>query len=238
MIKRSAAVLCLLGIASAGHNQHHRKHVYSEAERQFLSIDDAQLDGVKSNADICSFWIDSSFYLLKPIILSNGSYSANYANGSIDFNICDPLYNPAPQCQGAFACLKYNGVSSPLSGTDFKEDIIGTLDVNRNDSKGGLTLQFTGASTKCDNNKTMQMNLELFCNGDGDRDLDNDVSDITYLGWSADTCTHTVSLKSEHACYLFSTNQLFRYLEKYWYIFGSIMIFFGLLVGFLGSKLI
>ena len=45
-------------------------------------------------------------------------------------------------------------------------------------------------------------------------------------------------MKSEHACYLFSTNSFFRYIEKYWYIFGSIMIVMGLLVGFVGSKLI
>jgi|LauGreDrversion4_2_1035121.scaffolds.fasta_scaffold526697_2 hypothetical protein len=58
------------------------------------------------------------------------------------------------------------------------------------------------------------MNLQLYCNDKlGDRDFDDpDVKDITYVNWDASTCTHTISLQSEHACYLFSTNQLFRYI--------------------------
>jgi hypothetical protein len=68
MIKRSAAILCAIGVASAGPS-----NFYSESDRQFLA-DDAQLNGIKSNADICSFWLDSSFYLLKPMIRANSPY--------------------------------------------------------------------------------------------------------------------------------------------------------------------
>jgi hypothetical protein len=69
MIKRSAAILCAIGVASAGPSK-----FYSESDRQFLAVDDAQLNDFKSNADICSFWLDSSFYLLKPMIRANSAY--------------------------------------------------------------------------------------------------------------------------------------------------------------------
>jgi hypothetical protein len=170
-------------------------------------------------------------------------------NGAIDFNICDPLRTTTPECTDAFACLTVNGEngtlsSFPLSGKDFQRDILTSLSIGRtNDTEeGGLTLTYAGSSYQpglCYNNKTVTMNLELLCNPDGDRDMDNnDVSGLTYLRFDVERCSHDISLKSEHACYLFSTNSFFRYLEKYWYIFGSVMIFIGLLVGFVGSKLI
>lgn len=118
MIKRSAALLCIVGIATA----------QTAEDYKFLALSDAPVTAKASNADICSFFVDSSFYVLKPIILANSSYTVSFSelglNGAIDFNICDPLRTTTPECKDAFACLTVNGdngtVSSfPLSGTDF-----------------------------------------------------------------------------------------------------------------------
>lgn len=118
MIKRSAALLCVVGIATA----------QTAEDYKFLALSDAPVTAVASNADICSFFVDDSFYLLKPLILTNSSYtvSTNQGgfNGAIDFNICDPLRVTTPECKDAFACLTVNNVngsvsSYPLSGTSF-----------------------------------------------------------------------------------------------------------------------
>lgn len=58
--------------------------------------------------------------------------------------------------------------------------------------QGGLTLTYAGSTYQpevCHDNMTATMNLELFCNPDGDRDMDNnDVTGLTYLSFSADRC--------------------------------------------------
>jgi len=45
-------------------------------------------------------------------------------------------------------------------------------------------------------------------------------------------------MTSKHACLIFSTNSFFRYINEYWYIFGTVMIAIGVIVGFLGTKLV
>jgi len=98
MIKRSAALLSIVGVAMA----------QTAEDYKFLALSDAPVTAKASNADICSFWVDSSFYLLKPLILPDSSYTVSVSdgiNGAIDFNICDPLRTTSEECSGAFACL-------------------------------------------------------------------------------------------------------------------------------------
>lgn len=51
------------------------------------------------------------------------------------------------------------------------------------------------------------------------------------------TCTYKVKARSTNACYVFSLNSLFRYISKYFYLFGIILIIPGLFIGFFGRKL-
>lgn len=51
-------------------------------------------------------------------------------------------------------------------------------------------------------------------------------------------CRFEVAFKSSDACYKFSLNALFRYIGRYSYLFGAVMIVFGIFVGFLGKKLV
>jgi len=47
-----------------------------------------------------------------------------------------------------------------------------------------------------------------------------------------------MKMKSKHACYVFSLGPFFRYVSKYYFLFGLGMILMGLFIGFLGRKLI
>lgn len=77
------------------------------------------------------------------------------------------------------------------------------------------------------------MELQLFC--------DSDIETIEVpnkVNYNMDTCTYTTRVRSQHACYVFSLNAFFRYIGRFYFLFGGAMILIGLAVGFLGKKLV
>ena len=44
-----------------------------------------------SNDKFCSFYIDDSLYILKPLILNSDNYNATYLGQKIEFNICNAM---------------------------------------------------------------------------------------------------------------------------------------------------
>jgi hypothetical protein len=196
-----------------------------------------------SNANVCSFYTDYTLYVLKPIISYANSYSLMNSGEEIDFNICNPLVSPNPKCEGAFACLKdEQGAYHPLSGTNFGSDIVGLVpEENRpgDTKKGGLTLYYEGSSDTCREGVNYKMNLNLYCDDSHERDMDNnDLSGIQFVSYNDVLCEYTVQAKSAHACYVFSLNALFRYITKYYIIFGIVMIIVGFFIGLFGKALV
>ena len=199
MIKRSVlvALIAITSGASARHvhsQNHYDAHYapYNAAEAARIAADEAvdtaaiQVRDTNfnvSNANICSFYTDYTLYVLKPIISYAYSYNISNSGEEIDFNICNPLVNPNPSCQGAFACLKdAQGTYHPLSGSDFGTDIKGLVpEENRpgDTKKGGLTLYYEGSKDTCKEGVNYKMNLNLYCDDSHDRDMDNnDISEI------------------------------------------------------------
>lgn len=77
------------------------------------------------------------------------------------------------------------------------------------------------------------MRLNLLCNADAS-DVENiRIDDINFANDIG-----VVSMRSKHACYIFSLNAFFTYISEYGYLFGAIMIVVGLGVAFLGKKLV
>ncbi len=107
-------------------------------------------------------------------------------------------------------------------------------------SKGGLSLHFGGGNSPCaENPKVMKsLRLDLYCDDETDRDPVNDAHDLEFVNYQANTCEIGMKMKSSHACYVFSLGPFFRYVSKYFYLFGLGMIVIGLFVGFFGRKLI
>lgn len=82
------------------------------------------------------------------------------------------------------------------------------------------------------------MNLNLYCDDNDEAGIDvNDAKKIYISDIDIGTQTVTVSLTSNHACYLFSVNALFIYIGNYSYLFGAIMIGLGAIVALFGKKI-
>lgn len=210
-------------------------------------MQDINLDVIQ-NADICSFYEQESFYVLKFIIAEGFNYNktSELLNDKVEFNICSPLNgisSDTDACKGAFACLTTaDGTRTPLSGTTFKSSIKPHVQIDRPDdsNKGGLSLTYQGSSVSCSNDteKKLSLKVDLYCDGDGDRDAENDAHDLEFVNYQANQCQIGMKMKSKHACYVFSLGPFFRYLSKYYFLFGLGMIVVGIFVGFFGRKLI
>jgi hypothetical protein len=258
MIKRSAVILSVL-IATAStrnlhvHGSNHGAHVKAvSVQTNAASSTEIKVQGDiipdVQNADVCSFYQDESFYVLKFIIAEGFNYNSTTAlNQKVEFNICNYLnnYNQDPNhaCYQSFACLNDGkGNFYALSGHTFKDDIRAHVDpARKNDSsKGGLSLEFRGGKTPCGSDPNVMQSLwvDLYCDEDGDRDAENDVRDVEFTKYEFDDCQIGMKLKSKHACYVFSLGPFFRYISKYYFLFGIGMIVMGLFVGFFGRKLI
>ena len=105
MLKRSALLaLIATGCISANH-VHGSGHKHHYAPQTKAAVDVKQVIPNQKNEDICSFYIDDSLYILKPIISNQGNYNKTLANFTIEFNICNTLNNAPDSCQGSFACI-------------------------------------------------------------------------------------------------------------------------------------
>lgn len=256
MIKRSIFVVAALLASVANsrsvhtHGPRHAAHV-AAAKTQVapadIKVEDINLDVIQ-NADICSFYTEESFYVLKFIIAQGYNYNLTESrvNETIEFNICSPLNgiaNVNDTCYGTFACLTDSeGKRIPLSGKDFKSSIKPHVQFDRMDDsdKGGLTLTYEGSENSCSNDTTKKLSLkvDLYCDADAERNGDNDAHGLNFTDYQFGQCQIGMRMKSKHACYVFSLGPFFRYVSKYYFLFGLGMIIMGLFVGFFGRKLI
>lgn len=196
MIKRST-LLALLAVTAVTARKHvhgpdHSTHVLAPKAVD-ISVKGDIIPDVQ-NADICSFYQDDSFYVLKFIIANGFNYNKTDTidNREVEFNICNRLngFNDSSHaCYQTFACLKdVDGEYYPLSGHDFKSSIRPSVTYNRpNDTeKGGLSLQFADGNSTCeaDSKYKKSLHLELLCDEDGDRDGVNDVHDLVFSSYN------------------------------------------------------
>ena len=245
MIKRSAATLMALlaTVANARHvhGPNHSSHVKAPSAAQISEIKvQGEVIPDVNNEEICSFYKDDSFYVLKFLISREENYKATADGRTIEFNICNRLngYNTTGDaCYQSFACLTdSDGGKYPLSSHDFGSTFVPLVELNReNDTnRGGLSLIYEGSDSPCEANPQHKksLKLDLLC---GD---DSGVEELKLHNYNFQTCQVEVQLKSKQACYVFTLGPFFRYIDKYYYLFGLGMIMMGLFVGFLGRKLI
>lgn len=85
--------------------------------------------------------IDNSYYVLGALIMNETNYKASLDGYNVEFNICDPIIpsGGGDPCAGAFGCIEGpNILRTPLSGTNFKENVDAVIEADRtNDSQKG-----------------------------------------------------------------------------------------------------
>ena len=117
MIKRSAlvAILATAGSVAFGrhvHGPNHASHKFAAKHQNDSAPVQTKVKGDLlpdvDNENICSFYQDDSFYLLKPIISRNNNYETTLEDRyRVQFNICNRTVGFAPEhvCYGSYACL-------------------------------------------------------------------------------------------------------------------------------------
>jgi len=53
-----------------------------------------------------------------------------------------------------------------------------------------------------------------------------------------DSCAMELNYKSKNGCPVFSMNKFFRFMQKYYYLWGAMLIILGIFLAFFGNKFV
>jgi hypothetical protein len=135
----------------------------------------------------------------------------------------------------AFAFIKTQDKCFGVRSEDDKIDTTGT-EIKDNDGQIiGIGLNYVSGSNKCEADATKNYNLlvNIVCNTDSN---DNQIHFINAT--TPDQCDITLNYRSVKGCPVFTMDAFAQFLQKYSYLWGAVLIVFGIILAFFGNKFV
>lgn len=151
------------------------------------------------------------------------------------FNFCQTVNQAS--CPKTIAGIDDGSTCTNLAGSSLDNDVNALRDYARtgDDEDGGLLLQYNNGPACAENpTKNQGLIIDLYCDDDDD---DIGIPQAFYVGQEQGGCTYRVKVTSHYACYKFTMNPLLKWIHKYSYLFGAVLIIIGFIVGVFGKPL-
>lgn len=96
----------------------------------------------------------------------------------------------------------------------------------------GITLNFVGGANECveDPTRMYSLKVNIMC--------DHNVNGITSENVGGDSCEMELNYRSNKGCAIFEMNKFFRFMNKYYYLWGAGFILLGIFLAFFGNKFV
>lgn len=162
------------------------------------------------------------------------TYSKKVANGTanvtLDFNICAFTFRDCDPTVRDFAnIVDENKKCRHMSSNNLQD--VGVSLIDDSTPEKGLILDYKGTE-KCQGNQTYGLQLRLEC----DNDMKKTQYELDRSSIETNDCSPRIILKTKEACPALSLGTLWHFFNEYYYIFGIMMVFFGLFLIILGGR--
>ena len=173
------------------------------------------------------------YFIFILAVRSEGDYKLQYNNGKgnveIDYNICEYAFRRCPDGGKDYAnVINENNTCSHLSSGSIHDVVVSLIDPDKGEL--GMKLLYKGGNY-CNDTHPFSLLVQLNCDKYATvTTYDLDTSSIVY------PCSPRVIMSSKEACPVFALHTLWKFFDKYNYLAGLVMVFFGLYLLIWGGR--
>lgn len=116
---------------------------------------------------------------------------------------------------------------------DDKIDTTGTEIRNADGVINGIGLTYVGGKTQCASNSsdTYSLRVNVVCRTDNDNTL-------KFINSTGDMCHPVLNYESTSGCPVFTMDAFTQFINKYYFLWGAVLIVFGIILAFFGNKFV
>ena len=191
----------------------------------------------KSKVNVKCLWVNKyNVYTLQKLQKKEkGDYEIKINdNDKVIFNFCQNT-NTKSELESTVLWYKNKSYVEIAGSIDGKKSRNQWNEIHDESDDNGLFITLAEGD-KCIKDINHQTYLRIVC--DEDVEGDDFLQNIELSGFNDNTCKHMIQIKSIYGCALSELYLLKKVLNKYWYLFGTVLILIGGFLCFYGHKII